>query len=94
MAHTITLEVGAVFHLDYLSCILTILSTILVGRKLWWGLLIAAVNSLIVCVIGIRTEQLGFVPANLFCVVIYAVSIRSWLRDRESEPVPVHQGAR
>jgi len=83
-----------VFHLDYLSCILTILSTILVGRKLWWGLLIAAVNSLIVCVIGIRTEQLGFVPANLFCVVIYAVSIRSWLRDRAPEPVPVHQGAR
>ena len=57
------------FHLDYLSCILTILSTILVGRKLWWGLLIAAVNSLIVCVIGIRTGSLGLFRRTCFALL-------------------------
>jgi len=68
------------FHLDYLSCCLTILSTILVARKQWTGLLLAGANSLIVCIIGMRTAQFGFIPANLFCIGIYGFSIRSWLR--------------
>ncbi len=71
------------FHLDYLSCFLTILSTILVGRKLWTGLVVACINSAVVCMIGLRTSQLGLIPANLFCIVVYTVSIRSWLRDRK-----------
>jgi len=75
-----------VFRLDYLSCILTVLSTVLVGRKLWTGLVVAGINSAIICVIGLRTSQIGFIPANLFCIVIYAVSIRSWLKERASAP--------
>jgi hypothetical protein len=70
------------FRLDYLSCLLTVLATILLGRKSWTGLLVAIVNSLIVCVIGLRTSQLGFIPANLFCICIYVFSIRSWFRER------------
>jgi hypothetical protein len=70
------------FHLDYLSCFLTVLATILLARKSWIGLLIAIVNSLIVCVIGLRTSQLGFIPANLFCICAYAFSMRSWLREQ------------
>lgn len=66
------------FHLDYLSCFLTVLATILLGRKSWIGLLAAIVNSLIVCLIGLRTSQFGFIPANLFCICIYAFNIRSW----------------
>jgi len=69
------------FHLDYLSCFLTVLATILLARKSWIGLLIAIVNSLIVCAIGLRTSQLGFIPANLFCICIYAFSVRSWLKE-------------
>jgi hypothetical protein len=68
------------FRLDYLSCFLTILATVLVGRKSWTGLLISIVNSLIVCVIGFRTSQFGFIPANLICICVYAFSIRSWLK--------------
>lgn len=71
------------FRLDYLSCLLTVLSTVLVGRKLWMGLVVAAVNSLLICVIGVRTEQFGFIPANLFCIGVYALSIRSWRRQEE-----------
>jgi len=70
------------FHLDYLSCLLTVSATILLARKSWIGLLIAIVNSLIVCAIGLRTSQLGFIPANLFCVCVYALSMRSWLKER------------
>ena len=68
------------FRLDYLSCFLTVLSTILVARKHWSGLLVAGVNSVIICLIGLRTSQLGFIPANLFCIGIYAFNFRSWLR--------------
>lgn len=71
-------------HLDYLSCLLTVLSTVLVGRKLWMGLVVAAVNSALICVIGVRTDQFGFIPANLFCIGVYAVSIRSWRRQEQS----------
>ena len=69
-------------HLDYLSCLLTVLATMLLARKSWLGLLIAIVNSLIVCAIALRTSQLGFIPANLFCVCIYAFNIRSWLKQQ------------
>jgi hypothetical protein len=74
----------AVFRLDYLSCCLTVLSTILVGQKRWTGLVVASVNSVLVCLIGLRTGQLGFIPANLFCIGVYAFNLRSWVKS-ESE---------
>jgi len=36
-------------RLDYLSCFLTILSTVLIGKKLWQGWIIAGANSIIIC---------------------------------------------
>ena len=92
------------FHLDYLSCFLTVLATILLARKSWIGLLVAIANSLIVCAIELGTSQRGFTPANLFCVGVYAFSMRSWLKERthanrdqaqrqKSLVVPTHYGA-
>ena len=78
------------FRLDYLSCFLTILATVLVGRKSWTGLLISIVNSLIVCVIGFRTSQFGFIPANLICICVYAFSIRSWLKRTNTHQIGNH----
>jgi nicotinamide riboside transporter PnuC len=69
-----------VLRLDYLSCVLTVLSTILVGKKYWEGWVIASLNSVIVCVIGLRTSQTGFIPANVFCIVLYAMNLRTWRR--------------
>jgi len=69
-----------VIRLDYLSCLLTICSTILVGRRCWEGWVLAAINSVIICLIGIRTSQLGFIPANVFCIALYAVNLRTWRR--------------
>src|ERR1700733_9142035 len=71
----------AMFHLDYLSCFLTMLATVLVTRKSWTGLLISIVNSMIVCVIGFRTSQFGFIPANLICICVYAFNIRPWIKQ-------------
>jgi hypothetical protein len=70
------------FHLDYLSCALTVLATILLARKSWIGLLVAMFNSLIVCAIALRTSQLGLIPANLICICIYAWNMRSWLYEQ------------
>ena len=67
-------------RLDYLSCFLTVLATILVGRKMWTGLVVSGINSLIVCVIGLHTSQYGFIPANVFCICIYAFNLRTWLK--------------
>ena len=67
-------------RLDYLSCVLTIASTILVGRRCWEGWLLATVNSAIICVIGIQTAQLGFIPANVFCIGMSFLNLRTWRR--------------
>ncbi|HTH41988.1 MAG TPA: hypothetical protein VL498_02430 [Terracidiphilus sp.] len=61
---------------------LTVFSTFMVGRKHWMGLVIASINSVIICLIGWHTGQYGFIPANIFCILVYAWSIRSWRRDR------------
>ena len=66
------------FRLDYLSCLLTVFSTILIGKKIWQGWVIAAINSVVVCVIGLRTAQFGFIPANLFCIALYASNVATW----------------
>jgi len=68
------------FRLDYLSCFLTVVATILVGRRMWSGLVVSCINSLIVCVIGLHTSQYGFVPANVFCICINAFNLRAWLK--------------
>lgn len=70
----------AIFQLDYISCFLTVVATILVGRKMWTGLVVSCVNSLIVCVIGLHTAQYGFIPANLFCICINALYLQAWLK--------------
>jgi hypothetical protein len=70
------------FHLDYVSCLLTVLATILLARKSWIGLLIAIANNLIVCAIALQTSQLGFIPANLLCICIYAFNVRSWVTEQ------------
>ena len=72
------LQVRKVLRLDYISCVLTVLSTVLVGRKLWHGWIVAGANSVIVCLIGLRTAQFGFVPANLFCIALYSYNLWNW----------------
>jgi hypothetical protein len=79
-----------VLRLDYLSCVLTIASTILVGRRCWEGWALAGVNSILICVIGLRTAQLGFIPANVFCIAVSAINLREW---RKSEPAAIQSRA-
>ena len=76
---------SSLVRLDSLSCLLTVISTLLVGRKLWQGWVVAALNSVIISIIGMRTAQFGFIPANLFCIVLYAHNLWSWRRVRSPE---------
>jgi hypothetical protein len=71
-----------VFRLDYISCILTVLSTVLIGRKVWQGWMVAGANSVVVCVIALRTAQFGFIPANLFCIALYSYNVWNWRTPR------------
>ena len=56
-------------NLDYISCVLTVLSTVLVGKKLWQGWVVAAVNSVVICVIGMRTVASKMQTINA-CVAV------------------------
>ena len=76
-------------RLDYLSCVLTVLGTFLLGKKLWHGWVVCAINSAVVCVIGVRTAQFGFVPANLLCIALYTNNLVSWrFKTKSSSPNP------
>jgi hypothetical protein len=66
------------FRLDYISCLLTVISTILVGRGVWTGWVVAGANSVIICVIAVQTSQTGFIPANLFCLALCGYNVRKW----------------
>ncbi len=76
------------FRLDYLSCLLTIASTVLIGRRKWQGWIVAGLNSAVICVIGLRTTQTGFIPANLFCLAIYGYNILQWRSQPAQESSP------
>jgi hypothetical protein len=45
---------------------------------MWQGWVVTGVNSLILCVIGIKTEQFGLIPANLFCIAMYGYNVFAW----------------
>jgi len=70
-------------RLDYVSCFLTIVSTVLVGKKLWQGWVVAGANSVIICLIGMRTAEFGFVPGNLFCIGLYASNVWNWRQQAQ-----------
>jgi hypothetical protein len=72
-------------RLDYLSCVLTVLATVLIGKKLWQGWVVAALNSAVVCVIGVRTAQFGFVPANLLCIALYTTNLVNWRPKKQDQ---------
>lgn len=69
------------FRLDYISCVLTVSAAILLGQKRWQGWLIAGINSILVCDIAFNTSQTGFIPANVFCVALYAYNILGWRKQ-------------
>ena len=71
-------------RLDYLSCILTVAGTFLLGKKLWQGWVVCVVNSAVVCVIGMRTAQFGFVPANLLCIALYTSNLYTWRTKKQT----------
>jgi hypothetical protein len=52
-----------VLRLDCLFCVLTVFRRFWLGRC-WEGWAALAANSLIICVIGLRTAQLGFTVAQ------------------------------
>jgi hypothetical protein len=80
--------------LDYLSCVLSVLGTVLIGRRLWHGWVVAAINSVVLCVIGMRTAQFGFVPANLVCIALYAGNLFAWRFKSPSSPANLHNDSR
>ena len=79
-------------QLNYVSCLLTVISTVLVGKRLWHGWMLAGLNSVIICLIGFQTKQWGFIPANLFCLAIYGHNIRKW-RGPKRERIEVRSTA-
>jgi hypothetical protein len=38
----------------------------------------------VVCIIGFRTDQMGFIPANVFCIVMSAINLRAWRKSGAS----------
>lgn len=67
--------------LDWFSSLLTVSSMIAVGRQLWWGWILAAVNCFVLLYIAHQSGLSGLIPANIICLAIYAKNTREWLKD-------------
>ena len=80
----------AVLRLDYISCLLTVLSTVLIGKRYWHGWILAGVNSVVICVIARNTAQFGFIPANVFCLGLYVYNVWNWRKPEAAPPHPRH----
>jgi hypothetical protein len=88
----ISIELGnGLLRLDYISCLLTVVSTILVGRRLWQGWIVAGANSVIICLIGLKTAQIGFIPANVFCLGMYGYNMVNWRAHRRENSSHAHR---
>jgi hypothetical protein len=81
------MKAGVMFRLDYISCVLTVSAAILLGQKRWQGWLVAGINSILVCDIAVNTSQTGFIPANVFCVALYAYNILGWRKQIKAHRV-------
>jgi hypothetical protein len=79
-----------VLRLDYISCLLTVLSTVLIGKRYWYGWVLAGMNSVIICLIARNTAQFGFIPANVFCLGLYVYNVWNWRRPAPAPPRPRH----
>lgn len=73
------------FRLDYISCVLTIGAAVLLGQRRWQGWVVATVNSILICDIAVNTSQLGFIPANVFCIALYAYNIVDWRKQIKAD---------
>jgi hypothetical protein len=76
---------GTQVKLDWFSSLLTISSMIVVGRQLWWGWVLAAVNCFVLLYIAHQSGLSGLIPANIICLAIYAKNTRDWLKDDKSQ---------
>ena len=52
-----------------------------VGRKRWWGWLIAFTNECLWIVYALTTEQYGFILGAVAYMIIHAHNTRKWLQD-------------
>jgi len=48
---------------------------------------VAGINSALICIIAVKTSQMGFIPANLFCLALYAYNIRGWRKGTQMQKV-------
>jgi hypothetical protein len=76
---------GTQVKLDWFSSLLTVSSMIVVGRQLWWGWVLAAVNCFVLLYIAHESGLSGLIPANIICLAIYAKNTREWLKDDKSQ---------
>lgn len=59
----------------------------MLSKNLCQGRKGAAVDSAVVCVIGVRTAQFGFVPANPLCIALYTSNLVTWRFNRKKANV-------
>ena len=67
-------------RLDYISCVLTDNLYCFGRQKDVVRVIVAGVNSLLICIVGVRTDQFGFIPANVFCIAPHSYNLWTWRR--------------
>jgi hypothetical protein len=63
--------------------LISIAATVLSGRKVWWGWLLAAASCAGWTVYAVATDQLGLAALNGFYVALTLYNARRWRREEQ-----------
>jgi hypothetical protein len=67
-----------VYHLDWICGSFSLLGMYVVGRKLWWGWLINAVNTCMLVYINVHFQLWGFLPVNALMIALFVRNAYKW----------------
>ncbi|MFL6314782.1 MAG: hypothetical protein ACJ71W_21975 [Terriglobales bacterium] len=70
-----------IWHLDWVSCLISIAAIYFAGKRRWWAWLLYLVNLVFLVVINIKLHLWGFMPLNVFAAALYFKNAREWKRN-------------
>ena len=72
---------SVIYHLDWISSILSLWAIWVLGKKCWWGWLISLVNTFIFFYMNVHFKLWGLMPANIIALGIFIKNAREWYHD-------------
>lgn len=72
------------YYLDWVAGYTSLVGMYLVGKKIWWGWIVNALNLIILTFISAYFNLWGFIPVNIVLMTIYIKNMLQWYREKKN----------